>query len=490
MSKIHAAVAAAALACAMAPPSRAQSSDELKEIRAQIQQMKQEYEGRIEALEKRLAAAEAKAARAESRASQAKQVAVKAQSQATKVRQEIAEAQPEAEPAPAPALSQQERQNAFNPAISLILEGTYTDLSQDPDSYHIGGFFPSGGGPEKSGLSIAETELAISASVDPYFSGYFTAALQPDGGVEVENAYFTTPALGHGLSLQGGRFFPDIGYLNPQHQHAWDFVDAPLPYRAFLGGQLADDGVQLKWVAPTELFVELGGDVGRGLSFPGSDNNLNGAHLFTVFGHVGGDVGVSNSWRAGLSYLQASPKDRSYEDLDSTGALVTDAFSGTSSLWLGDFVWKWAPEGNPTNRNFKFQTEYFWRDEDGRLAFDAQGLLSSPLVGSYASRQSGWYAQAVYQFMPRWRVGVRYDQLNSGNPSIGLVDNGTLAAADFPVLATNNPWAATAMIDWSPSEFSRLRLQYEVDNSRFNATDRQLYLQYIMSLGAHGAHIW
>ena len=50
MSKIHAAVAAAALACAMAPPSRAQSSDELKEIRARDSADEEEYEGRIEAL--------------------------------------------------------------------------------------------------------------------------------------------------------------------------------------------------------------------------------------------------------------------------------------------------------------------------------------------------------------------------------------------------------------------------------------------------------
>jgi hypothetical protein len=237
--------------------------------------------------------------------------------------------------------------------------------------------------------------------------------------------------------------------------------------------------------------VELGGEAGRGLSFPGSDNsNRNGVQMFALFGHVGGDVGVSSSWRTGVSYLQASPRERSYQDLDSTGTLVTNAFSGTSRLWIGDFVWKWAPQGDPTNRNFKFQAEYLWRDENGTLAFDTEGLLGNPVVGPYSSRQSGWYAQAVYQFMPHWRVGVRYDQLYSGNPSIALVDSGALSAADFPYLAGDNPWATTAMIDWSPSEFSRLRLQYEVDNSRPNATDRQVYLQYIMSLGAHGAHIW
>jgi hypothetical protein len=43
------------------------------------------------------------------------------------------------------------------------------------------------------------------------------------------------------------------------------------------------------------------------------------------------------------------------------------------------------------------------------------------------------------------------------------------------------------MIDWSLSEFSRLRLQLTNDRV-LPVTDRQLFLQYIMSIGAHGAH--
>jgi hypothetical protein len=46
------------------------------------------------------------------------------------------------------------------------------------------------------------------------------------------------------------------------------------------------------------------------------------------------------------------------------------------------------------------------------------------------------------------------------------------------------------MVDWSPTEFSRLRLQYAQDKSRPDATDQQIFLQYILSLGAHGAHKW
>ena len=45
------------------------------------------------------------------------------------------------------------------------------------------------------------------------------------------------------------------------------------------------------------------------------------------------------------------------------------------------------------------------------------------------------------------------------------------------------------MFDWSPSEFSRLRAQYAWDEARDDGdTDRQLRLQYLYGIGAHGAH--
>jgi hypothetical protein len=445
------ALVAAALACITPAAARADEAADLAQIRQQIQQLKQEYEARIGALEKRLAATEQRAEQAQSAAK---------------------------------SVAQQQRGNAFNPALSVILQGRYANLSQDPATYRIGGFVPSGGevDPGKRGTSLAESEVVLSATADPYFSGTLIASLAPDGGIDVENGYLETNSLSDGWTLKAGRFFSKIGYQNEQHSHAWDFIDAPLPYRAFLGGQLADDGVQAKWVAPTDLLVELGAEAGRGRSFPGNDRDKNGAALGTLFGHVGGDIGVSQSWRAGLSYLRTSPDGRSYDD-----GGVTDAFTGRSRLWLADAVWKWAPNGNPYYRNVKLQGEYFRRSEDGTLVYDSGGAA---LPGSYASRQSGWYGQAVYQFMPRWRVGLRYDRLDSGTVDIGQVDSGVLPASDFPILAPYAPTLATAMVDWSPSEFSRIRLQLARDKSRPDATDNQLFIQYILSLGTHGAHTW
>src|SRR6202008_753593 len=133
-----------------------------------------------------------------------------------------------------------------------------------------GGFIPSGGesGPGERSFNLGESELTINANVDPYFSANLTAALSAEDTVEVEEAYFRTLALHEGFSLKGGRFFSGFGYLNEVHAHAWDFVDQPLVYQAFFGGQFKQEGLQVKWLAPTELFVELGAETGNGSEFP------------------------------------------------------------------------------------------------------------------------------------------------------------------------------------------------------------------------------
>jgi len=439
-------------------------------MREEIRQMKQDYETRIRALEQRLQAAQAQPQPVPAAASPAPPA--------------IASAIPEPAAPPAAAATSP---SAFNPAMSAILGGTYANLSQDPKKYRIQGFVPGGDeiGPGSRSFSLGESELTLSANIDPRFAGRLTFALTPDNSVSVEEAYFQTRDLSNGLNLKGGRMLSSIGYLNSIHKHAWDFVDAPLAYQAFFGGQYKTDGVQLSWLAPTERFFELGAEAGGGGGFPGSDRNKNGVGAAALFAHVGDDVGESASWRAGLSYLHTRASDRPYDDLDSAGAGVTNAISAGANTWILDGVYKWAPNGNATRTNFKLQGEYFRRRESGALTFDATGRS---LAGAYASAQSGWYLQGVYQFMPMWRTGLRYDRLHSGTPDVGLVDSGVLSAADFPRLASYNPSRVSLMFDYSPSEFSRLRLQLAQDKSRPGVTDNEIFLQYIMSLGAHGAH--
>lgn len=359
---------------------------------------------------------------------------------------------------------------SFNPDISLILSGTYADFKKDPDEYAIPGFaLGEETGPGEAGFSLGESELAISANIDPDWYGMFTAAMTPENEVEVENAYVQTTSLGHGLTIRGGRFYSGIGYLNQQHAHTWDFVDSPLPYRAFLGNQLRDDGVQLRWLAPTDLFMEFGGEWLRGDSFPAGGSAEDGRGTWSTFAHIGGDVGASNSWRAGLSYLNAKADDRITES-----AYGEDSFTGDTKLVIADLVWKWAPNGNAYDRNFKFQAEYIQRKADGDFTpADSETLANN-------ADADGWYAQAIYQFVHGWRVGLRHDELKADDPGAAFADT---------VLDTqgHKPQRNSIMVDYANSEFSRLRLQYNRDESS-PETDDQWFLQYQMALGAHGAH--
>ena len=436
--------------------------------------MRAVYEARLQALEQRLLAAEKVADQA---------LASKAAASRGPGDSASVAAPPFVPTAPAIAASPSPAggANAFNPAISLILAGGYTRTSQDPANYRITGVqLPVGNsaGPGSRGFSLAESELGFSANIDPWLRGVATIALGSDNSVSVEEAFVQTTSLNRGLTLKAGRFYSGIGYLNAQHVHTWDFADNPLAYQAFLGGQYGDDGVQLKWLAPTDRYIELGLELGRGRGFPGSDTGRNSAGMTALTAHTGGDIGDSQNWQVGLSRLSTKANEQNVSAVNATGSPVSNAFSGNTSVWVVDGVWKWAPNGNGTQTNFKLQGEYLRSTRRGSLVYDV-GNANVP--DAYRAAQSGWYLQGVYQFMPRWRVGLRTERLNPGSPDFGI-NSASLQASDY------RPKKNTLMLDYNPSEFSRVRLQFAQDRAQQGMTDNQIFLQYQMSLGAHGAH--
>ncbi|MGC2165336.1 MAG: hypothetical protein WA632_04920 [Gallionella sp.] len=372
-------------------------------------------------------------------------------------------------------------ESAFNPAFSLILSGAYGNLQRNP-ALPVTGFAMNPVPAHEQGFNLGESELGISANIDPQFRGVATLSLDPAGGLSAENAFVQTISLGDGLNVKFGRYFSGIGYLNDQHAHTWDFVDQPLVYTVLWDNQLSEDGVQLKWLAPTDTFLEVGAEVGKGRGFPGTDRAKNGSGAAAAFAHVGNDIGIEQSWRAGVSLHKTRRVDAESANVpDLSGNPVTDLFSGDSRTAGLDFVWKYAPNGNFRNKYVKVQAEYFRRKENGDLIYDATGTAA--VTDTYTSNQSGWYLQSVYQFMPTWRTGVRYDRLDPGAASVGAA-NAANVVSNYGYTPTRWTW----MGDYSPSEFSRIRLQLAHDNSRQGMADNQLFVQYIMSLGAHGAH--
>ena len=446
-----------------------ESSPDIAVLRQEIQQMRNEYETRIADLESRLDAAEKVAMQAEASAQTAQEQAQQASQLAVESSQQAA----------APALDSTASSisvspdNSFNPSIGVIFQGQAWAFANDPEEHSIPGF-PLGGeaGLPSEGFSLGETEINIAANVDDKFTAKLTVPIAVEDGeveVELEEAWVETLRLPAGLSLRMGRFFSEIGYLNSVHAHAWDFADQPLAYDAFLGGQFLDDGLQMRWLAPTDFYLQLGAELLRGDHYPAAGAGNSGMGAWSLNAKTGGDIGFSNSWLAGLSYLAAESEERPSGDEDDP--LL---FNGDSELWIADFLWKWAPNGNSRERNFKLQGEYLYRTEDGEYALP--GSDYSP----WDENQQGWYVQAVFQPFAQWRFGARVDTLSGDVPGDQWLDT-----ALYPM--GSDPRRYSLMVDWSNSEFSRLRLQYNRDESGLQDDD-QFGLQYIYSIGAHGAH--
>src|SRR5712692_7126092 len=216
MKKVKLVALAVAAALSVARPAAAQTQEELKVLREQVRQL-------------------------DKRVTEAEQAAIQASSRPT-------------------------GENAMNPAVSVILNGIYSNLSRDPSGFKINGFVPTLGdvGPGVRGLSLGESELAIAANIDHNFRGTLIASISPEDSIGVEEGYIQTLSLSYGFTVKAGRFFSAVGYQNQIHAHAWDFTDAPLANKVFLGNQLGEDGIQLKWVAPTETYFDVGVEVGRG----------------------------------------------------------------------------------------------------------------------------------------------------------------------------------------------------------------------------------
>lgn len=445
MSQVKISTVIAILTTVLMPVSAADAQDlaqEVAELRRLLTEVRRDYESRIDDLEARLVRAERMAQGARRDADEAVEIA-----EQTAIDQSAGSSAP----------------NAFNPAIGAVLVGRLASV--DGGWEELPGFLPSGEtGPGSSGFSLGEAEINFKASIDSYFFGNLTLAVESEDGeteIGLEEAWVQTTALPSGATLTAGRLFSEVGYLNKFHRHADDFVDRPLPYQAFFGGQYIADGLQARWVAPAPLLVEIGAEFDWGSAYPATANEDTSPGVITLFTNIGGDVGSDNSWQLGLSWLSADVEDRD-------SGIPGDTFTGDSDLATIDFVWKWAPGGNPALNNFKVQAEYFYRSEEGAFA----GL-------DYDGEQDGWYLQGVWQFAQRWRAGYRHDVVDT--------DNGSSLSGTILQDPGRSSRRDSVMLDWSPSEFSRLRVQYARDKV-LPETDNQWFLQYIMSVGAHGAH--
>jgi hypothetical protein len=526
---------ATALALAMGAPSvsLASTEAEIAELRATLNEMKAHYERRIRELETRLDGAEKQASQRDTPAKTATAKRAKPPTGQPGSRPATAEGSgtgkaaptaPTAPPAPGAEVASTEAvappaqpaakgtapsfANAFNPQISVILNGNYYQDGVNGTGAALVGeaYQPSLGVAEhdghdhghtttEGGFNLAEAELAFSATIDPYFDGTLFLSIDGEGSVALEEGYFQTRSLPYGLTLKGGKFLSDFGYVNRQHPHQWDFADQNLPYLNLLGDHgLQDIGLQLTWLPQLPFYALLGvelanlADEGPFGATLGADDRVtlnlddtaDGPNLWTAFAKFAPDLGHDHTLQFGLSYAHARQQQGTFSLEHAHEAHEEElpwGLEGDADLWGLDLVYQYDGGGSQGHRRFKLQSEYLRMLKHTRIRSGEPDLLGDRLDFT----TDGLYAQATYGIWPKWTLGLRYDVLGLTNKVQGGVNEH---------FGSSDRW--TADLTWSLSEFSRFRLQFAHNDILVSPDERErfnaVYLQFIMSLGTHGAH--
>lgn len=333
---------------------------------------------------------------------------------------------------------------------------------------------------EKRGFNLNYAELFLYAPVDPFFDLYATIPFS-EGGAEVEEAYAVTRGLPFGFQFKVGKFRSSFGRLNAQHPHAWDFTNQPLVYKVFLGDDgLVEKGVQLNWLAPTPFYLLFGVEV-----LQGENEQSFGTEGFKVDDVEVGDTRkpnlylgfVKTSFDVGnLSVLTGLSFATGHSRVNHLGEDDPHAFAGKTKLYGFDLTAKYMID---SYRYISFQGEYLYRDQKGtEYEFHDNTLETEELK----KKQGGFYTQLVFKFDRRWRAGVQYNLINKND----VKKNGE--KKDLP---SNLP-AYYAMLEYSPTEFSRIRFQVGQNRAFFHNGERktvnEFILQFNFAIGAHGAH--
>jgi hypothetical protein len=189
-----------------------------------------------------------------------------------------------------------------------------------------------------------------------------------------------------------------------------------------------------------------------------------GPHAYTGFAKASLDFAEDHTVLFGVSVTGGKAQTDSF-------AADTE-FRGDSLLYGAELTYKWKPS---KKTSFVFQGEYLYRHQKGDLT-DTVATLTE----SFKRKQDGIYLQALFQ-LDRWRIGARYDRLD-------LFQDEVLRAGE-KVKYSGQPYRCTGSLEFNPTEFSRIRLQYNYDKSaRAEKENHEVFLQVILGVGAHGAH--
>lgn len=367
---------------------------------------------------------------------------------------------------------------SMNPEISLILDTTLAWHSDEPD-------LRGGHDPSAFGFNLQGLELAVGASVDPFFR-FDGSILFSLFGVELEEAYGSTLNLPLQLKARFGQFKTNFGRLNPTHLHSWAFVNQPLVNAKFFGGE-----------SLRGLGLELGQLV---LPMPGA------FRWYVAVQNVAGEA-------TGRSFAPTPDSISSFADLTLTARLEQYLDFSTNVGFLSGL--NYAVGRNKSGRGnvseiYGLDLFLKWKNSTrggrSQLGWQTEFMLRRRQVPGDVLEDYGGYTRLRWRPGRYWGAGLRYEFVSGIGPGDAATPpslfGGTTTGVVDPLDPdwTENRQRGAAQISYYPSHFSRLRLQYSLDHMPYrdgasrngnggpDPLVHMVFLQAELVAGAHGSH--
>lgn len=336
--------------------------------------------------------------------------------------------------------------------------------------------------PKRRGFTFQNAELAIAGAVDPYFTAqaYIVAG---EEGFELEEAFAETSSLPQGLQVRAGYFYTEIGRTNPSHPHSSPWLTRPVVITRFFGEEgTRSSGARLSWLAPTPVYLRFlvsAQDAAnetatsfRGLADEDDDT-------VTIAGRSRSDFEVRNPgdllW---LARVENGLDLGEWALQIGASALVGPNGTGedaATTIAGIDGKLKWTASG--ATRGYPFLTiegEALWR------TFEAEEDTVNTLPATDLEDR-GAFLSVLYGFRPDWAIGIR------GEVASGEGDD---PASDRQ---RDDRLRIAPVLTWSPTHFSRLRLEYDYDSFDVPLADgddhaHSIWLGLEVLIGTHPAH--
>jgi hypothetical protein len=488
-NRAHTVFAAGLLLCSIFAPSPgyAQDTSEIDQLKKQLREMQENFERaqreqreQIDALTKKLEdLSKQQAAEAEKKRLEQELTAQLASNQPPATAQAPAAA-PATGWSPTQPITVGRSGSAYmNISFDALMDAGWSSAPDPSQELQLGDHDPI-----KRGFSMRNAEIAVDGAVDPYFKGFGNIVFKLDKNnetsVELEETYLQTTSLPGNLQVKAGQYFANFGRQNSQHPHQWAFVDDPIILTRTFGPEgLRSLGAQVSWLLPTPFYTEaflsvMDGQGSTAFSFRNPGEGVNGVNR--VHGRATIDSNLTGPGE--LLYVPRIASSFDLTDQQTLVAGVSAAFGPNETgddtrtqIYGVDLYWKWKPSNSQSG--FPFVS---WQTEALYQRFEA-GADPSFVLPAETLRDWGFYSQVLWGFKQRWVVGLRGEYAN-GNPG----------AYDPNDVFRNQRTRISPDLTFYPSEFSKIRLQYNYDHGELFGTENSVWLQVEFLLGAHGAH--